>query len=69
MDTAGVVRTLTPSDVDALIDALEARALARLKINIGNGVLALLGTWSIRMLVLGAAYSLGASGVFKHIFG
>lgn len=63
------MRVLTPSDVDALVDALEARALARLRTNIGSGVLSLLGTWALRVGVLGAAYGLGASGVLKTLFG
>lgn len=63
------MRALTSNDVDALVDALEARALARLKANIGSGVLSLFGTWVLRFAVLGAAYGLGASGVLKSLVG
>ena len=69
MTTERRARALTADDVDALVDALEERALARLKANIGSGVLSLLGTWAFRVAVLGAAYGLGASGVLKAFLG
>lgn len=69
MMTERRARALTTGDVDALVDALETRALMRLKSNIGSGVLSLLGTWALRFAVLGAAYGLGASGVLKTLLG
>jgi hypothetical protein len=69
MLTERSARALTANDVDALVDALEDRALARLRANIGSGVLALFGTWALRVAVLGVVYGLGVAGGLKRIFG
>jgi hypothetical protein len=69
MTTERRTRALTDGDVAALVDALEDRAVERLKENIGSGVLSLLGTWMLRLAILGAAYGLGASGVLKALLG
>lgn len=58
-------RNLSDSDVDKIVERLEQRMLERLHQNVGRGVLAMLWTWSIRIIIILAAYGAGASDFFK----
>jgi hypothetical protein len=60
-------RKLTPADIDAIVDQLEARALARFQSNVGRGVLSLFSTWLIRILVVVAVYGAGSSGILHKL--
>jgi hypothetical protein len=59
-------RKLSDADVAVIVDALEKRALERLQVNVGRGVLSLVTTWALRAIVVLAAYGAG-SGMFKKL--
>jgi hypothetical protein len=59
-------RTLTESDVKAIVDELEHRASQRFKLNIANGVLGLAWKACFYLVLWLAAY--GAAGGFKKFF-
>jgi hypothetical protein len=59
-------RTLTESDVKAIVDELERRAAQRFRINIGRGVLGLAWKACFYLMLWLAAY--GAAGGFKKFF-
>lgn len=59
-------RTLTESDVKAIVDELERRAAQRFQINIGKGVLGLVWKASLYLVIWVAAY--GAAGGFRKFF-
>lgn len=59
-------RTLTESDVKAIVDELERRATQRFQINIGRGVLGLAWKTLFYLTLWLAAY--GAAGGFKRFF-
>jgi hypothetical protein len=59
-------RTLTESDVKAIVDELEKRAAQRFQINIGKGVLGILWKTCLYLVIWLAAY--GAAGGFKKFF-
>ena len=59
-------RTLTESDVKAIVDELERRAAQRFQINIGRRVLGLAWIACFYLMLWLAAY--GAAGGFKKFF-
>lgn len=59
-------RTLTESDVRAIVDELERRATQRFQINIGRGVLGLAWKVFLYLCIWVAAY--GAAGGFRKFF-
>jgi hypothetical protein len=62
-----IERKLTQADIEAIVDLLEARALARFQAQVTRGVLSLVGTWLVRALVVLAVYGAGSSGLIKKI--
>lgn len=60
-------RKLSDSDVACIVDALERRALERLQVNVGRGVLSLVMTWGLRAIIVLAAYGAGSGGLFKKM--
>ena len=60
-------RTLTESDVKAIVDELEKRATQRFQINVGRGVLGLAWKACLYLILWLSAY--GAAGGFKKFFG
>lgn len=67
MTVTTVDRKLTQADIEAIVDLLEARALARFRAQVTRGVLSLVGTWLVRALVVLAVYGAGSSGILKKI--
>ncbi len=59
-------RTLTESDVRAIVDELERRATQRFQLNIGKGVLSLVWKACFYLILWLAAY--GAAGGFSKFF-
>jgi hypothetical protein len=62
-------RKLTPADIDAIVEQLEARVIARFQTNIGRGMISLVSTWAIRAVVVIAVYGAGSSGLLKKLMG
>jgi hypothetical protein len=59
-------RTLSESDVKAIVDELEKRATQRFQVNIGKGVLSLV--WKACFYLLLWLAAVGAAGGFKKFF-
>jgi aryl-alcohol dehydrogenase-like predicted oxidoreductase len=60
-------RALTPEDVSALVDAIEARAMDRIQKSLGRTVLNLALTWALRTIFFVAIYSAGAAGILRRV--